>query len=43
MRRDKFCLVHGSLEAILGLTKMTQKTVTRDGCGMMSGVQNNGF
>ncbi len=34
---------HGSLEAILGSTKMTWKTKTGDGCGVMSGVQNNGF
>jgi hypothetical protein len=35
--------IHGSLEAILSLTKMTQKTETGDGCGVMSGVLNNGF
>jgi hypothetical protein len=34
---------HGSLEAILSLTKMTQKTETGDGCEVMSGVLNNGF
>jgi hypothetical protein len=41
LKNPKF--IHGSLEAIFGLTKMTQKTVTGDGCGVMSGVQNNGF
>jgi hypothetical protein len=34
---------HGSLEAVLGSTKMTWKTKAGDGCGVMSGVQNNGF
>jgi hypothetical protein len=36
-------IAHGSLEAVLGSTKMTWKTKTGDGCGVMSGVQNNGF
>jgi hypothetical protein len=36
-------MTHGSLEAILSLTKMTQKTETGNGCGVMSGVLNNGF
>ncbi len=34
---------HGSLEDDLGSTKMTRKTKAGDGCGVMSGVQNNGF
>ncbi len=34
---------HGSLEAILNLMKMTQKTETGDGCGVMSGALNNSF
>jgi hypothetical protein len=34
---------HGSLEAILSLTKMTQKTEIGDGGEVMSGALNNGF
>ncbi len=34
---------HGSLEAILTLTKMTTKSEAGDGWGVMSGVPNNGF
>jgi hypothetical protein len=34
---------HGSLEDVLGSTKMTWKTKAGDGCGVMLGVQNNGF
>jgi hypothetical protein len=35
--------LHGSLEDVLGSTKMTWKTKAGDGFGVMSGVQNNGF
>jgi hypothetical protein len=35
--------MHGSLEAILSLMKMTTKSEAGDGCGVMSGVPNNGF
>jgi hypothetical protein len=34
---------HGSLEDVLGSTKMTWKTKTGDQCGVMSEAQNNGF
>jgi hypothetical protein len=40
---QKSSIKHGLLDAILSLTKMTQKTETGDGCGVMSGAVNNGF
>jgi hypothetical protein len=39
----RFAIIHGSVEAILSLTKISTKTETGDEWGMMWGVPNNSF